>query len=284
MTSEHHPHSRTELICLGTTIPPAPLSPATGTVTILNVIPCVPFPDRPSTDRKLRLITREEVKGAVTALSSIGSQGFLVVGQGQKILVRGLKEDGRLMPVAFMDVGCHVTSLRNLPGTGLTLMGDAVRGVGVVGYMEEPYKLVLFGKSASKVEATAVEFLPDGSSLFIIVADAEGNLHTLQFDPERKLLRPLTKQYPPIQTALNIAQTQRACSAHAYYTTHRSVPARRPRLSPDCHPRSLRPPTKYCTPLPLAPSASSPHFPSQHTDVSQRYPTPSPAPSNDRWD
>ena len=50
-------------------------------------------------------------------------------------MVRGLKEDGTLLPVAFMDMQCFVSVVRELEGTGLCLMGDAVKGVWFAGYM-----------------------------------------------------------------------------------------------------------------------------------------------------
>ena len=99
------------------------------------MISVVPDPDLPHTDRAFRLIVKEEVKGAVTALSAVGTQGFLLVAQGQKIMVRGLKEDGTLLPVAFMDVQCYTSVARELPGSGLCIIGDARMGVRVVGYM-----------------------------------------------------------------------------------------------------------------------------------------------------
>jgi cleavage and polyadenylation specificity factor subunit 1 len=54
--------------------------------------------------------------------------------QGQKSMVRGLKEDGTLLPVAFMDMQCYVTTLKSLPNTGMLLMGDAYKGVWFTGY------------------------------------------------------------------------------------------------------------------------------------------------------
>jgi cleavage and polyadenylation specificity factor subunit 1 len=45
----------------------------------------------------------------------------------------------------------------------------------------------LFGKGRARMEVVAAEFLPYGKHLFILVADAESNLHVLQYDPERKL-------------------------------------------------------------------------------------------------
>jgi hypothetical protein len=98
------------------------------------VIEVVPEPDRPETGRKLKLIGKEIVKGAVTALSGIGGQGFLIVAQGQKAMVRGLKEDGSLLPVAFMDMQCYVSVTKELKGTGMVLLGDAMKGLWFAGY------------------------------------------------------------------------------------------------------------------------------------------------------
>lgn len=70
----------------------------------------------------------------MTAVCGIGREGFLLAAQGQKCMVRGLKEDGTLLPVAFMDMQCYVSVLKELPGTGLCLMGDAVKGLWFTGY------------------------------------------------------------------------------------------------------------------------------------------------------
>jgi len=55
---------------------------------------------------------------------------------------------------------------------------------------EEPYQLRLFGKSPHRIEVVAADFLPDGKQLYMVVADADCNLHILQFDPERTLPPP----------------------------------------------------------------------------------------------
>lgn len=127
-------HQRRDLVAVGTAIIQGEDLPARGCIYIFEVITVVPEPDHPETDRKLKLISKEEVKGAVTALSKIGTQGFLLVAQGQKCMVRGLKEDGSLLPVAFMDMQCYVSVARELEGTGLCVMGDAVKGVWFTGY------------------------------------------------------------------------------------------------------------------------------------------------------
>lgn len=105
-----------------------------GRIYIFDIIDVVPEPDKPGTGRKLKLISKEEVKGAVTSLSPIGSEGFMIVAQGQKCLVRGLKEDGTILPVAFVDAQCYLSVVKELKGTGLCLLGDAIKGVWLAGY------------------------------------------------------------------------------------------------------------------------------------------------------
>ena len=130
-----HTHNRQTLVTIGTAITRGGEDlPVTGRILVFNVIDVVPEPDRPETGHKLKLIAQAEVKGAVTALSEIGTQGFLLAAQGQKCMVRGLKEDGSLLPVAFMDMQCYTTVAKGLKGTGMCLMGDAVKGIWFAGY------------------------------------------------------------------------------------------------------------------------------------------------------
>lgn len=194
-------HERKELIVVGTAVTKGEDMVARGCIYIFDVVDVVPQPGVPETDLKLKLIAKEEVKGAVTSLSRIGSQGFLLAAQGQKCMVRGLKEDLSILPVAFMDMKYYVNVAKELPGTGLCILGDAMNGLWFVGYsvsapslldryclltaiQEEPYKLQLFGRDQVGLEVMAAEFLPDGKHLYIIAADADGDLHVMQFDPE----------------------------------------------------------------------------------------------------
>lgn len=127
-------HERKDLIVVGTATTKGEDVPTRGCIYVFDVIEVVPEPGRPETGRKLKLIGKETVKGAVTALSGIGGQGFVVVAQGQKCMVRGLKEDGSLLPVAFMDMQCYVTVAKELKGTGMCIFGDAMRGLWFAGY------------------------------------------------------------------------------------------------------------------------------------------------------
>ncbi|KAK4157753.1 protein cft1 [Chaetomidium leptoderma] len=178
-------NERKQLIAMGTAITKGEDLPTRGRVYVYDIADVIPEPGRPETSKKLKLVAKEDIpRGAVTALSEIGTQGLMLVAQGQKCMVRGLKEDGTLLPVAFMDMNCYVTAAKELPGTGLCLMADAFKGLWFTGYTEEPYKMILFGKSSTKLEVLNADFLPDGKELFIVASDADGHLHIMQFDPE----------------------------------------------------------------------------------------------------
>jgi cleavage and polyadenylation specificity factor subunit 1 len=184
-------NERRQVVTVGTAISKGEDLATKGRVYVYDVVNVVPEPGRPETNKKLKLIAKEEIpRGAITGVSEIGTQGFMLVAQGQKCMVRGLKEDGTLLPVAFMDMNCYVTSLKELRGTGLCVLADAVKRVWLTGYTEEPYKMMLFGKSSTSMEVVAADLLPDGKELYIVAADADCILHIMQYDPERKLWNP----------------------------------------------------------------------------------------------
>jgi cleavage and polyadenylation specificity factor subunit 1 len=126
------------LIAVGTAIVKGEEINTQGKVYIFDMISVVPDPGVPASGQKLKLIATETVKGAVTALSSIGTEGFFLVAQGQKAIVRGLKEDGSMLPVAFLDTQCYVSAVKELAGTGLCLIGDAMKGIWLTGYSVWP--------------------------------------------------------------------------------------------------------------------------------------------------
>ena len=182
MEISEHTHEHKTLIAVGTGIFRGEDHSARGAIYVFEVIEVVPEPGRPETNRKLKLVVREEVKGTVSAIC--GVNGYLLAAQGQKVMVRGLKEDQSLLPVAFMDMNSYVTVAKNLEG--MLLFGDFTKSAWFAGFSEEPYKMTLFGKDAQGCQVVAAEFLPDGENLKFVLADAGGNLLVLQYDPERK--------------------------------------------------------------------------------------------------
>ncbi|KAF4975163.1 hypothetical protein FZEAL_8018, partial [Fusarium zealandicum] len=173
------------LLGVGTALSKGEDLPIRGRVHVFDIVTVIPEPGKPETNKRLKAIAREDIpRGGVTAISEIGTQGLMLVAQGQKCMVRGLKEDGSLLPVAFLDMNCHVSSARELPRTGLCLMADAFKGVWFTGYTEEPYTFKVLGKSSGRLPLLVADFLPDGTDLAIVAADADGDLHILDFNPE----------------------------------------------------------------------------------------------------
>lgn len=177
-------HERKDLIVVGTGIAKGENVVTRGMIYLFDVVDVVPQPDIPETDLKLKLITKEDVRGAVTAISNIGSQGFLLAAQGQKCMVRGLREDNAILPVAFLDMRYYVSVAKELPGTGLTILADAFSGLWLIGYSEEPYKMQVLGRDLENPSIVAAEFLPQEKQLYLIASDCRGDLRILQYDPE----------------------------------------------------------------------------------------------------
>ena len=125
---------RKRLIAVGTSVIRGEDLQNHGNIHIYEIITVVSEVGRPETNRKLKLIVKEDVKGPVTAISEIATQGYLIISQGQKCMVRGLKEDNTLLPVAFLDVQTYVSSMKTLKGTGMALVADAVKGVWFAGF------------------------------------------------------------------------------------------------------------------------------------------------------
>ncbi|KAK5080047.1 mRNA cleavage and polyadenylation factor subunit [Exophiala xenobiotica] len=176
-------HERKDLVVVGTGIMRGENVVTRGNLYLFDIVDVVPQPDIPETDLKLKLITKEDVRGAVTAISPIGTQGFVLAAQGQKCMVRGLREDNAILPVGFMDMHYYVSVAKELAGTGLTILADAFAGLWLMGYSEEPYKMQLLGRDLENPSVVAAEFLPQDKQLYIISSDGNGDLRILQYDP-----------------------------------------------------------------------------------------------------
>lgn len=178
-----HTHEQKTMVVVGTAVQRGEDMPAKGTVNVFEILEVVPEPDRSETGYKLHIISREETRGAITAVESF-SGGLIGTAQGQKIMIRGLKEDGSCLPVAFLDAQCYTTQLKTFARSGIFLAADAWKGLWFGGFTEEPYKLSVLGKSRTHMEVVAAEFLPFDGQLFLLIMDAQMDLHVLQYDPE----------------------------------------------------------------------------------------------------
>lgn len=127
-------HERRSLLAVGTAMIRGEDLPAHGCVYLFDIVRVAPDPQRPGTELALKLLVREEVRGFVTALCEAGDQGLLLMAMGQKLNVRGLTDAGTLLPAAFMDAQIRVKALKNLKGTGMSLVADSLKGVWFIGF------------------------------------------------------------------------------------------------------------------------------------------------------
>ncbi|GAB7363492.1 hypothetical protein MBLNU230_g3763t1 [Neophaeotheca triangularis] len=185
MTLEVSEHSREKAlrVAVGSAVHRGEDLPTKGFLTVFEVLDVVPEPDMPETGVKLSVVAREETKGPVTTLESF-PYGLVGIAQGQKLMIRGLREEGSCLPVAFLDAQAYTSTLKTLGKSGLWMAGDAWKGLWFGGFTEEPYKLSVLGKSRPTMEIMSAEFLPYDGELYILIIDADMDLHVLQYDPE----------------------------------------------------------------------------------------------------
>ncbi len=111
-----------------------------GSLMIYQIISVVPEPGKPETNRKFKLVVKEDVKGAVSTICEVG--GRLLCAQGQKILIRDLQDDNSMSPVAFVDMAVYISESKNLGN--LLLLGDAMNSVVFVGFDVSFNDIILF--------------------------------------------------------------------------------------------------------------------------------------------
>ncbi|KAG8744304.1 mRNA cleavage and polyadenylation factor subunit [Ceratobasidium sp. 414] len=169
-----------DYIVVGTTISRGEDLAVKGATYVFEVVEVVPEPGTKTRPYKLRLLCREDSKGAVTALC--GMNGYLVSSMSQKIFVRAFDLDEKLTGVAFMDVGVYVTSLR--PLKNLLLVGDMVKSVWFVAFQEEPFKLVPISKDRQLLSVTHANFFfGSQGQLSFAVSDDLGVLRVYEYNP-----------------------------------------------------------------------------------------------------
>ncbi|CAN6627777.1 protein Cft1p [Trichomonascus vanleenenianus] len=169
-----------EFLSFGTSILRGEDLAAKGTFYVYDAIGVVPEPGKPETDRKLKEVAQESVKGAVTALCDV--EGHLLIAQGQKVVVRNLQEDNSIIPVAFLDLNMYIVTAKAVKN--FLILGDALRSVWLAGFGQEPYRMATMGKDMRDVEISSADFSINNGRLSLIVADTQGKLQLLEYDPE----------------------------------------------------------------------------------------------------
>ncbi|OMH83664.1 Protein CFT1 [Zancudomyces culisetae] len=137
-----------EFVVIGTTLVNGEDLASKGYIYIFDIVDIVPQIDKPYINKKLKLLTREEMRGGVSCLAELNNLLVVVVG-GNKMYLRSYNDtQGYLTSVAFMDlVGCgycsHISTIKNY----LLLSDYLLGGIYLLAYQEEPIsKLVLLSK------------------------------------------------------------------------------------------------------------------------------------------
>lgn len=148
-------HKHKLMVAVGAITDRAENFAARGALYVLDIIDVVPEPGHPETGKMLKIHSREDTKGGITALMGIAglvgtAQGMFdlwylpfwsrkrlltfIIFAGQKMMFRGLREDGSCLPVAFLDAQCYTASLKTLASSKLWLAADAWKGVWFGGF------------------------------------------------------------------------------------------------------------------------------------------------------
>jgi cleavage and polyadenylation specificity factor subunit 1 len=151
-----------------------------GAFQLYDVISIVPDPQNPEVDYKLKEIVSEVVKGGVTAVTEIS--GRFLVSQGQKVLIRDLQQDNSTVPVAFLDTPTTLSDAKSFEN--LVLVSDTLKNIMFLGFDAEPYRLLLLGKSLNELNVSSCDFLVSSGEIHFLVADDEGTLHLVSYDPD----------------------------------------------------------------------------------------------------
>lgn len=152
---------------------------ANGSYKLLDIIDIVPEPGKPETNHKFKIFTQEDTKGAVTSACDV--TGRFLVAQGQKIIVRDIK-DNSAVPVAFMDLSVYVSEAKSFGN--LVIFGDSLKSVTLAGFDAEPFRMIALSKDTNSFDISSADFVYRDEEAFIVAADFDQSLHVLQYNPE----------------------------------------------------------------------------------------------------
>ncbi|KAJ2484921.1 mRNA cleavage and polyadenylation factor subunit, partial [Coemansia sp. RSA 2050] len=161
-----------------------------GKMYVFDVVDMVPLPGWPQTNRKLRLLYKEEIRGSIGTLGEL--RGNLAVSLGSKILVHSFRSNESLETVAFLDCQAWVKSLAGFKN--FLLIGDLLNSLWFAGFQEEgPTRLQVLGRDfCNQLPVECADCLVSGSQLELVAADAYGTsgaIYAVSILPEKTFKR-----------------------------------------------------------------------------------------------
>jgi len=170
---------RRQFVGVGTTCNRAEDLAARGGIYVFEIIQVNPSERHREYNRSLRLRYYEETKACVTAVDAIN--GYFLHTMGQKLYAKCFEQDERLLAVGFLDIKPYATCLRIFKN--FILLGDAVKGITLVAFQEEPYKLVELGHTYVDLKCSTVDFLVIDAKLAIVATDLNGVIRIFEYNP-----------------------------------------------------------------------------------------------------
>ncbi|CAB4254963.1 similar to Saccharomyces cerevisiae YDR301W CFT1 RNA-binding subunit of the mRNA cleavage and polyadenylation factor [Maudiozyma barnettii] len=155
--------------------------PASGSFHMYDILSIGSEPGQPDATSKFEKFFSEDVRGSVTTVCELS--GRFSISQSQKILVRDAQEDNNsVVPVAFFDTPVYVTDSKSFGN--FFIVGDSMQGFQFIGFDAEPYRMLSLGRSMSKLETVAVDFLVNNGDLYFAVTDRNNIFHVLKYAPD----------------------------------------------------------------------------------------------------
>ena len=171
---------RKHFLVLGTALVKSEDRPSRGRLLVFDVLSVVPQEDRPETNRKLKLLRSEPVRGPVSAIAPI--KGHLMAAIGTKILVHSFENNDTLNGIAFIDANTWIKQVAVVKN--FFVIADIRLSISFACFQEDPPKIVILGKDhAPSLHATHCDFLLTASELMILMGDEKDGIHSFSYDP-----------------------------------------------------------------------------------------------------
>lgn len=151
----------------------------TGSWKLFYINEIVAASDKPEEKYRLKYLSGETAKGPV--LDSCEIDGRFAVIQGQRLLMRMIKSEGQVVPVAFTDTSLYSAKVKAFEN--LVVTGDSYHGISLYGFDADPYRMIPLGQDEHEMKLNECEFIVHNQNLYIVAADDNSNIHVLQYDP-----------------------------------------------------------------------------------------------------
>lgn len=152
---------------------------SSGSWKLFDVAEVVAESGNPEQKYKLKYTSGETAKGPV--LDACELDGRFAVIQGQRLLVRMIKSEGQVVPVAFTDTSLYSAKVKSFEN--LVVTGDSFHSMSLYGFDADPYRMIPLGQDEHALKLNDCEFIIHNQNLFVVAADDNSNLHVLQYDP-----------------------------------------------------------------------------------------------------